>query len=165
MDLVTPSIGLIFWQIILFILLFFLLAKFAWKPILQMIEKRERYLQDSLETAQKAQIQMSSIEKERDNLIKQSRIERDLLFKEAKNLRDQMIHKAREDAKAERQELLLQAKNIIENQKKAALADVKNHMAALSIHIAEKLMQKELKEDKAQEKFISDSMADFKYAP
>ncbi|WP_103326847.1 F0F1 ATP synthase subunit B [Bacteroidetes bacterium endosymbiont of Geopemphigus sp.] len=165
MDLVTPSIGLIFWQAILFILLFFLLAKFAWKPILRLIEDREEYLQASLRVAQKAQQEMNSLELEKEIWLKQSRAQRDLLLKETRTLSDQIIHQAKENAQNERHEILLQTKILIENQKKAALADIKNQVADLSISIAEKLLQKELKNDKEQEKLVSNLLADLKDFP
>lgn len=165
MDLVTPSIGLIFWQAILFILLFFLLAKFAWKPILRLVDKREEYLQASLQAAQKARQEMNSLELEKESWLKQSRAERDLLLKETRTLSDQIIQQAKESVQIERQELLLQTKSLIENQKKVALADIKSQVADLSINIAEKLLQKELKRDKEQEKLVSDLLADFKNFP
>ena len=162
MELVTPSIGLIVWQTLAFLLLVFLLGKFAWKPVLAAIKERERSIDDALEAAKKAKEEMARLTNENEALLKQARAERDVILKEAKQLKDQIVSDAKASAQAEGAKLIEKAKQEIDSQKAAALAEVKNQVAELSLQIAEKVLSKQLEDQKKQEALVSDLLKEVK---
>jgi F-type H+-transporting ATPase subunit b len=162
MELVTPSIGLIVWQTLAFLLLVFLLGKFAWKPVLKSINERERSIDDALEAAKKAKEEMARLTNENEALLKQARAERDVILKEAKQLKDQIVSDAKASAQTEGAKLIEKAKQEIESQKTAALAEVKNQVAELSLQIAEKVLNKQLEDQKKQEALVSDLLKEVK---
>ncbi len=162
MELVTPSIGLIVWQTLAFLLLVFLLSKFAWKPVLGAIKERERSIDDALEAAKKAKEEMARLTNENEALLKQARAERDLILKEAKQLKDQIVSDAKASAQTEGAKLIEKAKQEIDSQKAAALAEVKNQVAELSLQIAEKVLSKQLEDQKKQEALVSDLLKEVK---
>ena len=154
MDLVTPEIGLVFWTTLSFGILFFLLAKFAWKPIMAAIDTRERSIEDALLKAEAAKDEMSRLTNENESLLKQARAERDLILAEAKKVKDQIIGEAKEAAQTEGTRMIELARVEINNQKAIAMADVKNQVAALSLEIAEKVLRKQLDNKGQQEAYI-----------
>jgi F-type H+-transporting ATPase subunit b len=162
MELVTPSIGLIVWQTLAFLLLVFLLGKFAWKPVLGAIKERERSIDDALEAAKKAKEEMARLTNENEALLKEARAERDVILKEAKQLKDQIVSDAKASAQAEGAKLIEKAKQEIDSQKAAALAEVKNQVAELSLQIAEKVLSKQLEDQKKQEALVSDLLKEVK---
>lgn len=162
MELVTPSIGLIVWQTLAFLLLVFLLGKFAWKPVLGAIKERERSIDDALEAAKKAKEEMARLTNENESLLKEARAERDVILKEAKQLKDQIVSDAKASAQAEGAKLIEKAKQEIDSQKAAALAEVKNQVAELSLQIAEKVLNKQLEDQKKQEALVSDLLKEVK---
>jgi len=162
MELVTPSIGLIVWQTLAFLLLVFLLGKFAWKPVLGAIKERERSIDDALEAAKKAKEEMARLTNENEALLKEARAERDVILKEAKQLKDQIVSDAKASAQAEGAKLIEKAKKEIDSQKAAALAEVKNQVAELSLQIAEKVLSKQLEDQKKQEALVSDLLKEVK---
>jgi len=162
MELVTPSIGLIVWQTLAFLLLVFLLGKFAWKPVLGAIKERERSIDDALEAAKKAKEEMARLTNENEALLKQARAERDVILKEAKQLKDQIVSDAKASAQTEGAKLIEKAKQEIDSQKAAALAEVKNQVAELSLQIAEKVLSKQLEDQKKQEALVSDLLKEVK---
>jgi F-type H+-transporting ATPase subunit b len=162
MELVTPSIGLIVWQTLAFLLLVFLLGKFAWKPVLSAIKERERSIDDALEAAKKAKEEMARLTNENEALLKEARAERDVILKEAKQLKDQIVSDAKASAQAEGAKLIEKAKQEIDSQKAAALAEVKNQVAELSLQIAEKVLCKQLEDQKKQEALVSDLLKEVK---
>ncbi len=162
MELVTPSIGLIVWQTLAFLLLVFLLGKFAWKPVLGAIKERERSIDDALEAAKKAKEEMARLTNENEALLKEARAERDVILKEAKQLKDQIVSDAKASAQAEGAKLIEKAKQEIDSQKAAALAEVKNQVAELSLQIAEKVLNKQLEDQKKQEALVSDLLKEVK---
>lgn len=162
MELVTPSIGLIVWQTLAFLLLVFLLGKFAWKPVLKSIHERERSIDDALEAAKKAKEEMARLTNENEALLKQARAERDVILKEAKQLKDQIVSDAKASAQTEGAKLIEKAKQEIDSQKTAALAEVKNQVAELSLQIAEKVLNKQLEDQKKQEALVSDLLKEVK---
>jgi len=149
MELLTPSIGLIFWTTVVFIILMLLLAKFAWNPILNAVNERENHIEDALNQAKKAREEMAYLKDENEKILQQAREERDLMLKEAREMRAQTINKAKEDAKLEAEKIVLSARESIQTEKAAAIADIKNQVASLSIGVAEKVLGKEL--DKTNE--------------
>lgn len=162
MELVTPSIGLIVWQTLAFLLLVFLLGKFAWKPVLGAIKERERSIDDALEAAKKAKEEMARLTNENEALLKEARAERDVILKEAKQLKDQIVSDAKASAQTEGAKLIEKAKQEIDSQKAAALAEVKNQVAELSLQIAEKVLNKQLEDQKKQEALVSDLLKEVK---
>ena len=148
------SLGLFFWQLLLFVALLLLLKKFAWKPILEAVKERETSIKDSLSAAEKARDEMQAVQADNKRILKEARAERDALLSEAKTASIQMINQAKEDAKAEADKITAQAQEMIQNEKKAAVNDLKSQVAQLSIEIAEKVLKTELKDKATQEKLV-----------
>ncbi len=144
MDLVTPEIGLIFWTTISFILLVFILGKFAWKPILNALNEREEGIINALSEADKARQEMAELKSSNEQILKEARAERDALLKDAREIKNSMISEAKEEAKIQANIIVQQAKETIENEKQAAIAHLKNQVAELSIGIAQKIIREEL---------------------
>tara|TARA_B100000767_G_scaffold275578_1_gene313423 strand:+ start:2614 stop:3114 length:501 start_codon:yes stop_codon:yes gene_type:complete len=150
------SLGLFFWQLLLFVALLLLLKKFAWKPILDAVNERETSIKDSLSAAQKARDEMQVVQADNKRILKEARAERDALLSEAKKASIQMINQAKADAKVDADKITAQAQEMIQNEKKAAINDLKNQVAQLSVDIAEKVLQTELKDKEAQEKLVEE---------
>lgn len=138
------SFGLFFWQLLLFIGLVLLLKKFAWKPILEAVNDREEGIKNALEAAASAKKEMASLNADNERILKEARAERDALLKEAREIKDTLISEAKDEAKKEANGLIKAAKSAIEIEKKAAIAELKNQVATMSISIAEKVLQQEL---------------------
>ncbi len=138
------SFGLFFWQLLLFIGLVLLLKKFAWKPILEAVNDREEGIKSALEAAASAKKEMASLNADNERILKEARAERDALLKEAREIKDTLISEAKDEAKKEANGLIKAAKSAIEIEKKAAIAELKNQVATMSISIAEKVLQQEL---------------------
>ena len=150
MDIVTPAVGQIFWGGLVFLILLILLAKYAWKPILNAVNEREQSISDSLELAEKTKEEMKSLQAENEQLLKEARAERDQMIKDAKETASKMIADAKGDAKAEASKLLASAREAIESEKAAAISELKVQVAAFSIEIAEKVVRGELSTDDKQ---------------
>ena len=150
------SIGLFFWQTIIFILLIFLLKKYAWKPILDAVNEREEGIKNALLSAEKAKEEMASLQSDNEETLKKARSERDSLLKEAREIKQQLIDEAKSEAKNEAKKIISQAQETIQNEKNAAIVDLKNQVAGLSIDIAEKVLKEKLSDDKAQMKLVKD---------
>lgn len=157
MELVTPSIGLVFWTALAFICLLILLKKFAWKPILGAIHEREQFIDDALNKAELAKQEMARLTSQNEELMKQARAERDEILKEAKILKDNIVNEAKTSAQAEGAKLIEKARIEIENQKKAALAELKGQVSALSLDIAERVLRSQL-DDKAKQQDLVNSL-------
>lgn len=156
MDLVTPQIGLLFWTVLIFLILVFLLAKFAWKPILNMVEERTKNIEDALNSAENAKKEMASLKAENEQIMKEARAERDKIVREAREMKDKIIEESKETAKAEADKILAQARKLIDDEKRAAMNELKDQVASLSIEIAEKILTKELSDKKKQAELIDD---------
>ena len=154
MDLLLPGIGLLIWTLIAFLLVFFILKKFAWKIIIQSLNDREKGIADSLETAQKVKAEMVQFKSENEALMVQAREERTKMLKEAKDLKEKLISDAKEQAKSEAAKVIADAVASIETQKMAALTDVKNQIGNMVIEISEKVIRKQLENRADQEKYI-----------
>ena len=150
------SIGLFFWQTIIFILLIFLLKKFAWKPILDAVNEREEGIKNALLSAEKAKEEMASLQSDNEETLKKARSERDLLLKEAREIKQQLIDEAKNEAKNEAKKIISQAQETIQNEKNAAIVDLKNQVASLSIDIAEKVLKEKLSDDQSQMNLVKD---------
>lgn len=160
MDLLIPEIGLVVWHSIAFLLLLFLLAKFAWKPVLKSIKEREDSIDNALASAEKAKQEMARLTSENEELLKAARAERDVILKEAKDLKDQIVADAKQTAQVEGVKLIEQAKKEIDDQKKRALAEVKNQVSVLSLDIAKKVLQQEFANEAKQEELVADLLKD-----
>ena len=160
MDLFNDfSIGLFVWQTVLFLALLFLLRKYAWKPILSAVEEREEGIKNALLSAEKAKEEMVSLQSDNEATLKKARAERDLLLKEAREMKQQLIEDAKDEAKSEAKKIITQAQETIQSEKNAAISDLKNQVASLSVEIAEKVLKNELSKEGKQEKLV-ESMID-----
>jgi F-type H+-transporting ATPase subunit b len=154
MELLTPGLGLVFWTFLAFIIVFLILKKFAWVPILSALKERETGIADAISSAEKVKKEMASLKNENEVLMNQAREERSLMIKEAKLASDKMIAEAKEKAKLEYDRILADAQQAIQQQKNAALTDVKNQVGALVIEVSEKILRRELANKTEQEAFI-----------
>lgn len=157
--LIAPNLGLIIWQTVVLIILIWLLAKFAWKPILKSVKAREESINESLQSAEKAKEEMAQLKSSNEDLLKAAREERDLLMKEAREMKDSIIAEAKTKANEESDRIVASARETIKNEKNAAMADIKSQVAALSIEIAEKIVKQELSSDDKQ-KALANSLVD-----
>lgn len=162
MQLLNPGIGLIIWQTIVFVLLFLLLAKLAWKPIITSLKDRERSIQDALDTAEKARHEMSQLKSDNEKLLKEAREERDRILREAREISIRMREEAQLDAKKTSEKIVEDARAVINIEKQAALKEVKVQVAMFSLEIAEKLIRKNLSGDKAQKDLVETYVKDLK---
>lgn len=162
MELLLPSMGLLFWTLISFIVVFLILKKFAWKPILNSLNEREKTISDSLATAEKVKADMVLLKSENEALLAKAREERAMMIKDAKDTSDKMVNEAKERAKSEYDRILRDAQAAIEQQKMAALIDVKNQVGNLVIEVAEKVLRRELSNKPEQETYIRQLAEDVK---
>lgn len=156
MDLLTPSIGLIFWMLIGFGILFFILAKYAWPIITKSISARERKIEDQLSEAAKAREEMKNLKSEHQALLIQAKDERDQILADARKIRDKLYEESKEKAYQEAQLIVEEARNAIHFEKMKAMTEIKNEIANMSIEIAEKVLQKELSDKAQQEKLVNE---------
>ncbi|WP_435135507.1 F0F1 ATP synthase subunit B [Formosa sp. A9] len=138
------SPGLFFMQAIILLILIVLLGKFAWKPILDALQTREDGIKDAIESAEKARLEMENLQADNKKLLNEARAERETMLKEAREMKDKMIEDAKSEAENQANTIIAQAKATIESEKKSAMAELKNHVAGLSIEIAEKVVREEL---------------------
>ncbi|TNJ47019.1 F0F1 ATP synthase subunit B [Tamlana fucoidanivorans] len=154
------SIGLFFWQLVLFIGLVLLLRKFAWKPILDAVEKREGGIKDALDAAEKAKLDMTNLQADNEKLLKEARAEREAMLKEARDIKNKMIEDAKGEAQEQANKMIEQAQAAIESEKKSAMAELKNHVAGLSLEIAEKVVRTELSNKDKQLELVESMLAE-----
>ena len=162
MELLTPGIGLIIWQTFVFLLLVLLLAKLAWKPILNSLNERETSIQTALDTAEKARLEMSQLKSENEKLLKEAREERDRMLREAREVGAKLKEEAQADAKKAADKIIGDAREAINIEKQAALKEVKVQVALFSIEVAEKLMKKNLSDDKSQKDLVDGFIKELK---
>lgn len=160
MELVKPSIGLIFWMIVSFSIILFLLKKFAWKPILGMIKERETSIENALAAAENAKEEMKALQSNNERILAEARNERDQLLKDAREIREKMISDAKGIAAKEGERMLTVARENIQNEKMAAITELKNQVATLSIEIAEKILKSELSSDEKQKTLVNTLLKD-----
>jgi F-type H+-transporting ATPase subunit b len=159
-SLIEPAVGLIFWTTITFILLLVLLGKFAWKPILSAIKTREKGIEDALASAERALNDMRELKSNNEKSLAEARAARDILMKEAREMKDAIIAEAKTKASADAERILASAREQITNEKNAAVAELKNQVATLSIEIAEKILRSELSSDEKQKALVNNLMKD-----
>lgn len=162
MDLLTPGTGLIIWQTFVFVLLIFLLAKFAWKPILNSLKDREKSIQEALDTAEKARQEISRLKSDNEVLLQQAREERDRMLREAREAAQRLKEETEAAAKKSADRIIDDARVAIGIEKSAALRDIKEQVATFSIEIAEKLLREKLSDDKSQRALVDTYLKDIK---
>lgn len=160
--LVSPDPGLFIWSTVAFLILFFLLSKFAWKPIVKALDERERSIEDALSKAEMAKAEMAKLISENEELLKEARLERDNILKEAKEIKDQIINDAKDSAKTEGAKLIEKAKEEINNQKLAAMSEIKTQVSTLSLDIAEKVLRKQFEDQDKQQALVNDLLKEVK---
>jgi F-type H+-transporting ATPase subunit b len=156
------SLGLFFWQFLIFVGLIFLLKKFAWKPILDAVNEREEGIRNALLSAENAKKEMQNLKSDNEKLLAEARLERDTMMKEAREIKEKMINDAKTEAQVAGQKMIEQAKASIESEKNAALAELKAQVSTLSLDIAEKLLKDELSNKAAQTKLVEKMLGDAK---
>jgi F-type H+-transporting ATPase subunit b len=149
------SVGLFFWQSVLFIALILLLKKFAWGPILTAVEEREEGIKSALDSAEKAKEEMQALNADNERILAEARIERDILLKEAREMKDKIVSEAKDQANTEANKILLSAKEQINNEKLKAITELKNQVADMSIDIAEKILRSELSDVNKQKELVA----------
>ncbi len=162
MQLLLPGLGLFIWTMVAFLIVFWLLKKYAWKPILNSLNEREQTISESLASAQRVKAEMAQMKNENEALLTKAREERASLIKDAKVTADKMVADAKERAKSEYDRILTDAQSAIEQQKNAALTDVKNQVGKLVIEVSEKVLRRELSNKTEQEKYIVELANDVK---
>ena len=160
MELVKPAFGLAFWMVVSFGIIFFLLKKFAWKPILNMLQERDDSIQDALDSAKKAKEEMANLQADNERILNEAKTERDALLKEAREVKESIIAEAKTKASEEADRLLASARENIQNEKMAAVTELKNQVAKLSIEVAEKILKEQLSEDDKQKALINNLLDD-----
>jgi F-type H+-transporting ATPase subunit b len=162
MELLTPGTGLIIWQLIIFVLLFLLLSKLAWKPIISSLKEREGSIQNALDTAEKARLEMSQLKSDNEKLLRDAREEREKILREAREISNRMKEEAQVEAKKSADRIIADAKAAINIEKQAALKDVRTQVSMFALDVAEKLIKKNLSNDKAQKDLVEGYVKDLK---
>ena len=154
MDLLLPHFGLIFWTMLSFIIVLIILKKFAWSPILTSLNEREKSIADSIALAEKVKAEMAQLKNDNEALLIKAREERALLLKEAKETKDKIVNEAKEEAKAQASKIINDAQAVINQQKNAAINELKNQVGNLVIEVSEKVLRRELSNKTEQENYI-----------
>ena len=152
--MIEPGIGLLFWMTLTFIILLFLLAKFAWKPILTAVNDREVTIIDALNQAKLAKQEMTQLKEDNERILREARAERDGILKEARDMKDKIVNQAKDSAKVEGEKMMEAARQSIQTEKNAAMADIKTQIGTLSVSIAENILKEKLDNDGAQNALV-----------
>ncbi len=155
MELLTPNFGLIFWTTIIFLSVLFILARYAWKPILGALDVREKSIAEALESAARAMEEMKKLQSDNERILNEAREERGKILKEAREQKDMIVNEAKEKAKIEATRIMEDSLREITNQKLAAITEVKNQVGNIAIEIATKVLEKELANKEEQEKYAA----------
>ena len=153
MDLLTPELGLFVWTLIAFLIVFVILKKFAWKPILTSLGEREKGIADSIASADRVRKEMASMQSENEKMMQQAREERSAMLKEGKEMKDRIVNEAKEQAKIEANRIIMDAQQQINQQKMAAVTEVKNQIGSMAVEVAEKILRKQLAGAEAQNNY------------
>jgi len=156
------SLGLFFWMGVLFVVLVFLLKKFAWKPILDAVNDREEGIKKALASAEKAKKEMQNLASDNEALVKEARAERDAMLKEAREIKAKIVAEAKDEAQTQANKMIEQAQTAIASEKKSAMAELKNHVASLSVEIAEKMVREQLSSKDKQLKLVEELLGEAK---
>jgi len=156
MDLVTPSVGLIVWHTIIFVILMLFLSKFAWKPIMNFIDQRENKIKMAIEKAHQVKEELKHIEDQKNKILKETRVKRNMILKEAIQIREKIKFKAKEEGIIEKKKIIEETKKNIQIEKKIAIHELKNKIGNISVQIAEKILRKKLDQTDKQDQFIKE---------
>jgi F-type H+-transporting ATPase subunit b len=162
MDLLLPHLGLIVWTLVAFLIVFFILKKFAWKPIIKGLNDRETSIADAIATAEKVKLEMAQLKNDNEALLASAREERSAMLKEAKEIKDKIVNDAKNEAKAQAAKIIADAQASINQQKMAAIVDLKNQVGNLVVEVSEKVLRKELSNKADQENYIKELASDIK---
>ena len=162
MELVKPELGLIFWMSVSFLTVVFFLRKFAWGPILTSLKERETSIEDAINSAKKAKEEVQNLKAENERILQEARNERDIILREARETKDAIVNEARGKAQVEADRMINIAREAIQNEKMAAITELKNQVATLSIDIAEKVIRQQLTNDDKQKALVNDLLKDVK---
>ncbi|WP_223559357.1 F0F1 ATP synthase subunit B [Chryseobacterium lathyri] len=154
MGIIEPGIGLLFWMTLTFVILLFLLAKYAWKPIVNAVNDRETSIVDALNQATLARKEMETLKEDNQRIIREAKVERDAILKEAREIKDRIVGEAKDAAKNEGDKMIEAAKQTINAEKNAAMADIKTQIGALSVNIAESILKQKLDNNEAQNELV-----------
>ena len=154
MQLLSPHLGLILWTLVAFVIVLYILGKYAWKPILKSLDDREKNITDSILSAENMKKEMDKMHSENEALLAKAREERSLMMREAKDMRDKIIQDAKEQARNETNKIVADAQSVINQQKMAAIVDLKNQVGNLVLEVSEKVLRRELNNKEDQEKYI-----------
>lgn len=162
MNLLTPEFGLLLWTLVAFLVVFYVLGKYAWPAIVKGLKQREQNIADSLATAERVKAEMMQMKSENEALLAQAREERAKLLKEARETKEKIINEAKDQAKAEASKIISESQAAINVQKMAALTDVKNQVGKMVVEVSEKILRRELENKNEQEKFIKELVSEVK---
>jgi F-type H+-transporting ATPase subunit b len=161
MNFTAPE-SLIFWTTIIFVVFFFLLGKFAWKPILGAVKGREESINNALKSAEAARAEMHNLQADNQRILNEARAERDAMMKEAREIKDKIVAEAKAEAEATGTKMIEQAKAVIVSEKNAAMSELKSQVSGLSLEIAEKILKNELSDKASQTALVEKMLADVK---
>lgn len=164
MELVTPGLGLIIWMGLSFLILLFILGKFAWKPIMKSIKEREEFISQSITNAHKAKEELAKIQATAEKILLDAREQKDAILRDAKKMSDQMINEAKTNAARDSQNIITSAKETIRNERIAAVADLKNQMASISLDIAGKILRQQLASDTKQQELVNQLLKEVQFS-
>jgi F-type H+-transporting ATPase subunit b len=162
MDLITPDFGLFFWMLVTFSLVFLILKKFAWKPIVQALREREENIREGLQNAEDARTELANVKIKSDKIMSKAIVERDELINQGRKIKEKIKAEAREEAESEARKIMETAKRLIEEEKSAAVNLIKVQIASLSLEIAEKILRKKLEDDSLQKELMYSLLEEFK---
>lgn len=160
MDLVTPGIGLIFWQTLTFLIVLWILSKYVWRPIMNALKAREGSIEDALTSAEQAREEMEKLTADNEKLMAEARLERDKIIKDAASMASRIREEAKEDASRITEKMIEDAKHTIDLEKQAAINEIRNQVAEFSLKISEKILRKNLSGDKNQKALIQGYIKD-----
>ncbi len=163
MELVNPGIGLIVWMTLAFLAILYILGKYAWNPIMKALKERESAINDALNSADKAKEEMQKMKFSNEALLHEAKNERDAILATARKIKETIIEESKQKASEEADRIIMSAKESIQNEKMAAITDLKDQLAGLSLEIAMKILKKELKDPETQEEYIKELMKDVNF--
>ncbi len=160
MELINPGIGLIFWMTLAFGIVFFILKKFVWPPVMQALNEREQHIEEALQAADRAHEEMKKLKIDNEQLLRDAKEERDAIMADARKIREKMLDDARLKANQEADRIVESAKERIQNERLAAMTEIKNQIAEISITVAESILREKLSAPKAQQEYIEKLLND-----
>jgi F-type H+-transporting ATPase subunit b len=163
MDLLIPEVGTIFWTFVIFSIALFILAKFAWKPVLKGLKERDNSIAQALKAAETAKNEVSLLHLDSQKILAEAKMERDKILQEARELKDSLLTEARDQAKREGRKMIEEAKEVIRNERALAIFEIKKQVSELSVAISEKILLQELSDPAKQHDFIEKSLNDVKF--